>query len=434
MTELAAMEGVHIPADKHSPASLTRSLDTKHIVAANNCLMDIKTLPPKQTPLTEDFYTLNYLPFDYDPAAVCPQWKAFLESVFTERRLSKKTEYDNELGDFVEQYEHVPDALAIEILGEWFGYLLSGQTHLQKIFGLIGERRSGKSTIGRVLRALNGTANTASPTLSSLATEFGLQGLMNKTIAVIGDANAAGRSGDAARAVERLKSISGEDGQQINRKNKSYIEVEKLPVRFVLIANKMQDLRDSTGALASRFNILVTTQTFLGREDHRLGDRLLTELPGIFNWAMDGLARLRKRGYLKEHPTGIEARDDFEAMSSPMKAFIEDWCVVADSATVPVDILWKAHSRWAKENGNKGFSKRKFIVELKGACNGVKRERQRLDVSQISGTYKWDIGDGDNRASILKGIDLKKECSENWKSGTDWDSGTGYGTGYPYET
>jgi putative DNA primase/helicase len=257
---------------------------------------------------------------------------------------------------------------------------------------------------------------------------------MNKTIAVIGDANAAGRSGDATRAVERLKSISGEDGQQVNRKNKAFIEVEKLPVRFLLIANKMQDLRDSTGALASRFNILVTTQTFLGCEDHHLIDRLMTELPGIFNWAMEGLARLRERGYLKDHPAGIDARDEFEEMTSPMKAFIADWCVVDESASVPVDILWMAHGKWADENGNNSYSKRKFIVEIKGACGGVKRTRLRLDSGTAQGTYKWDIGDGDNRISMFTGIDLAAGHKTAWASGTQWDSGTGSGTGYPYES
>jgi putative DNA primase/helicase len=165
----------------------------------------------------------------------------------------------------------------------------------------------------------------------------------------------------------------------------------------------MQDLRDSTGALASRFNILVTTQTFLGREDHRLADRLMTELPGIFNWAMDGLERLRNRGYIKDHPAGIDARDEFEQMTSPMKAFIEDWCVVDESASVPVDILWMAHNQWTKENGNRSFSKRKFIVEIKGACNGVRRDRKRLELSHLSHYYKWDTPSEDNRASVLMG-------------------------------
>ena len=110
----------------------TRNVGSGKVCAA-------RSLASHSLGLSVIFYTLNYLPFDYDPAATCPKWQAFLESVFTKRQLSsKKTEYDSELDDFVEQYEHVPDELAIEILGEWFGYLLSGQTHLQKIFALIG--------------------------------------------------------------------------------------------------------------------------------------------------------------------------------------------------------------------------------------------------------------------------------------------------------
>jgi len=424
LAELEAMVAVYIPTDKHAPASLSGSLDTEHVIAANNCLLNIKTLPAKQQPLTKDFYTLNYLPLDYAPKAACPQWQAFLESIFTKRRLSKKTEYNEKIGDFVEQYETVPDELAIEILGEWFGYLMSKETRLQKIFGLIGEKRSGKGTIGRVLRALNGSKNT---------TEHGLQGLLNRTIAIIGDANTAGRSGDSARAVERLKSISGEDGQQINPKNKDYIEVDKLPVRFVLMANKMQDLRDSTGALASRFNILVTTQSFLGCEDLHLIDRLMTELPGIFNWAMEGLTRLRERGYLQDHPAGIDARDEFEEMSSPMKAFIKDWCVVDEAASVPVDILWMAHGKWADQNGNNSYSKRKFIVEIKGACGGVKRTRKRIKEGHFLVAYKWPAPDDLERIGILQGIDLRTDKKTAWTDGEKWPSDPGCGPGYPSE-
>jgi hypothetical protein len=57
-----------------------------------------------------------------------------------------------------------------------------------------------------------------------------------------------------------------------------------------------------------------------------------------------------------------------------------------------VEILWIAHNRWAKENGNMAYSKRKFIVEIKGACNGTKRDRKRLELSHLSRYYKWDRG------------------------------------------
>jgi len=382
--------------------------------------------------LTEKFYTLNYLPFDYDPKALCPLWIQFLKSIFTVRRRGGSEEWDPELGDFVAGYEEVPDELAISILQEWFGYLVTNGTYLQKVFALIGPRRSGKSTIGKVLRALVGSVNAASPTLTSLATEFGLQALMNKTVAIIGDANTTGRSSDVARAVERLKSISGEDGQQINRKNKQHVEIDKMGVRIVMIANKMQDLRDSTGALASRFNFLITTNSFLGKEDVHLEEKLMAELPGIFNWALEGLKRLRHRGYIQDHPAGIETRDEFEEMSSPMKAFINDWCVVKDDSSVPLDILWQAHCNWAQENGNTSYSKRKFIVEVKGACPAVRCTRRRMKLSSLFSEYSWESTDKlsvDNRMTVLTGINLRGDCKNKWDAA---DNGTGYGTGYPY--
>ena len=58
-------------------------------------------------------------------------------------------------------------------LQELFGYLLSGDARQQKLFMLVGPKRSGKGTIARVLGGLLGQRNVAGPTLSSLSTNFG---------------------------------------------------------------------------------------------------------------------------------------------------------------------------------------------------------------------------------------------------------------------
>ena len=229
-------------------------------------------------------------------------------------------------------------------------------------------------------------------------------------MAIIGDANISGRASDVTRAVERLKSISGEDSQQVNRKNKTHLEVGKLGVRFLIIANEMQDMRDSSGALASRFNFLVTTESFLGREDMRLGERLLEEVPGIFVWALAGLKRLRKRGYLIEHPASRESREDFEAMSSPMTVFVKEWCELGPEKWVPVDALWQTYGDWSRLNGRgDGFSKQKFATKLRGAIQGINKDRRRLELSTLEVEYGMDSKGDDNRVHVYLGIDLKEE-------------------------
>ena len=63
-----------------------------------------------------------------------------------------------------------------------------------------------------------------------------------------------------------------------------------MPTRFAILTNELPKLGDASGALGSRFILLLMTNSFYGREDHGLTDRLLTELPGILNWAIAGWA------------------------------------------------------------------------------------------------------------------------------------------------
>ncbi len=422
MGSMAALEGVHIRPELNAPSSLTGKFDLKQTIAMRNCLLDISGETPKELGLSEELYTFNYLEFDYDEDADCPQWLKFLSEIFTIK--TDSAEWDEEKSDFLDVYKTKPDEEAINILQEWFGYFITADTHLQKIFGLIGPRRSGKSTIGKVIRALIGAKNTASPTLTSLATEFGLQPLLNKTIAIIGDANISGKASDVTRAVERLKSISGEDSQQINRKNKAHVEVGKLMLRFLIIANEMQDLRDSSGALASRFNFLVTTESFLNKEDMQLEEKLLKELPGIFNWALEGLSRLRERGYLIEHKASEQSRDEFEAVSSPMTAFVTEWCDIGPGQYVPVEALWLAHCHWCRSNGRgDGFSKQRFALKIKSVVPGIVKERRRIELSTLGIEYSMDTSRNDNRVNVYTGIDLKEDYKKRVDNADTVDKG-----------
>lgn len=429
MTWLRDMASVHLLPSQKAPYSHNRKYATESLIALNNCIIDIRNNPPVKLDLSPEFYTFNYLPFNYDSTAQCPQWLKFLSSIFTTKTLGEGTEYNPETEDFDAKYIETPDQLAINILQEYFGYFITPQTHLQKIFCIIGEPRSGKGTIARLLTRIMGIQNIATPTLSSLAGEFGLQGLLNKTLAIIGDAHLGSKNNNAASAVEILKGISGEDTQQVNRKNKTQIMV-RMPVRFLLLANKIQDLRDSSGALASRFNFLITTNSFLGREDTTLEKRLITELPGIFNWALQGHYRLCERGHLLEHPAGLEARTNFDELSSPIRSFVRECCEVKISEFVPVEIIWKAHTNWSKDNGLIPYSRQKFVVEIQSGCAGLSKKRTRVSDEKFD-EYGWNkvgtkVGTDTDNSTLeycLFGINLNSESKNTWqnseKFGTD---------------
>jgi putative DNA primase/helicase len=216
---------------------------------------------------------------------------------------------------------------------------------------IVGPKRSGKGTIGRVQRALVGKENFCGPTLASLGTNFGLWPLLGRSVAVISDARLGGRT-DSQIVVERLLSISGEDALTVDRKNLEPVTA-KLPTRIMILSNELPRLGDSSGALASRMIILRLRESFYGKEDPGLSDRLLTELPGILLWAVDGWRRLRERGYFVQPQGAMEMVSELEDLTSPTKEFLRDRCIVGPGHNVSRSSLYSAYQQWAEEKGRK---------------------------------------------------------------------------------
>jgi putative DNA primase/helicase len=289
-----------------------------------NGLLHLPTL--ELIPHTPAFFNVYALDFDFDPDAPDPKgWEIFINDLWPDDAESRNT------------------------LQELFGLYLTTDTSHQKIGLIVGPKRSGKGTMVRVLREMIGRDNYDSPTLSSLGQNFGLSNLIGKQVAVIADARLSGKS-DHAVIAERLLSISGEDAQTIDRKYKSPW-CGHLTVRFLLLTNELPRLTDASGALASRFIILRLTESFLGREDQALTQTLLLELPGILNWALDGLARLRERGRLVQPKSSLDAVLDLEDLASPIAAFIRDACEIGPALETSCADMFDAWKTWAQKEG-----------------------------------------------------------------------------------
>jgi putative DNA primase/helicase len=315
---------VNLPDTLRPPCFVTGNDDRREYLSVTNGLLDIETR--KLIEPTPDFFTLNSLPFAYDRDAAQPvEWLKFLESVWP------------------------ADQQAIDTLQEIFGYLLTADTSQQKIFCVVGPKRSGKGTIGRVMTALLGPDNVCAPTLGSLAQQFGLAGLIGKKAAIISDARLGGKV-DQSAITERLLSISGEDHQGVPRKFLSDFN-GPLNVRFVIFTNEIPRLADASGALPSRFILLTMKKSFLGQEDHGLTKRLMGELPGILNWSLDGLDLLNRRGFFIQPENGREAIQELSDLSSPILAFLRERCTQGPEHTVSTKSLYTAWCQWCEEQG-----------------------------------------------------------------------------------
>lgn len=264
--------------------------------------------------------------FDFDSAAECPRWLAFLDETL--------------------------DASFCPTLQELLGYILVPDTSAHAIFVLSGVKRGGKSTVMHVAESLVGRQHVASRTLNDLAGDFGLEGIGDAKLLTIPDASET-QSSRRATAVERLKTISGGDIVSVNRKGKEILN-QRVPARILLACNALPRMLDESGALASRFVQIVFERSFLGKEDRDLGAKLDAELPGIANWALVGLERLRANGgRFTIGKAGASAQRRAAEAQSPTLRFAKAClAITADREDfAPLDVIFPRYYEWAIDEG-----------------------------------------------------------------------------------
>jgi putative DNA primase/helicase len=121
--------------------------------------------------------------------------------------------------------------------------------------------------------------------------------------------------------------------------------------------------------------ILVLSESFLGRENPLLSDELLEEAPSIFNWALEGLDRLRTRGHFQQPRASVDAMRHLADLASPVSAFVRDECVVGPEYEISKDDLWAAWKQWCEEEGMPPSRKSVLIRDLRAAHPGIKPKR-----------------------------------------------------------
>ena len=319
----------------------------REFFAAGNGLLHLPTRTLHEP--TPSFFGVTASTVAHNPDAAPPtQWLAYLQ-------------------------ETVADDQAISALQEWSGYCLGGDTSQQKILFCIGPKRSGKGTYARILTALLGKNSVGGPTMTSFGTQFGLAPLITKSLAIVSDAR-IGKKTDRAAITERLLTISGEDAIDIDRKYGT-MWTGKLPTRIAILTNELPAFSEGSGALAGRFLVIMFQHSFFGREDPGLTDRLMTELPGILNWAIEGYERLKARGHFVQPTNALEQIEAIERLGNPVKAFVQDRCVVGPAREIDSDVLYDDWRTWCDDHGGQPGNKDWFGRNLRMAVPGLTTSR-----------------------------------------------------------
>ena len=262
----------------------------------------------------------------------------------------------------------IGDGRVIDEVQEFFGYVLWPGCEFEKALFCIGRPGSGKGTLLHVLRALVGPDNSASIDLSRLEDTFAAAGLHNKALNVYFECDRKMFSSKAFNAIT--------SGDPLRASYKYKDEFDLVPrCKLGFSANRFPQPYNATEAYFDRVLPIHYTRKFrgTGRQDPHLKDKLMAELPGIFDWAVVGLCRLRARGGFRESPPTKKYLDRYRQTVSWAQAFIKECCTVGPEEVEIKRRIYRTYKVWCKLGERRAQAENRFWEEIYEERPEVKR-------------------------------------------------------------
>lgn len=318
----------------------------------------------------------NVLSCDYAPAASCKVWRAWLAEIFRS------------------------DLQRVELLQEIIGWtLITDNLGIQKAPIFIGAQRAGKGTILKVVSELLNDAAGAFQ-LPNLDNDKVLAGMTQRNVVIDYDCASPDKK-NARQIVGLFKAITANEPVSVKLLYTQVPFQGALNCKLLLASNSVPTLWDDSTATANRWMPLVFDRSFLGSEDVTLSKRLVEELPGIAQWALEGLRRLMSNGRFTMPESSRYEMDYMVESGSPVTRFMEEECVFDKAARVADNALWGRYQQWCIANQMEQMKRKNFLSAFKDAS-----------VSQgVRSAKSVRIGEGDYRG--FYGVDVKPVVFEH---------------------
>jgi putative DNA primase/helicase len=259
----------------------------------------------------------SLVPCNYDPAATCPQWESFTRWA-------------------------LPDTSRLSLLQEAFGYTLIPGQRYQSFFMFTGIGSNGKSVVLSILQALHKDSFEA-VALANLGSRFSLGTLGRKRLAIDTEAENVTHQvlSDGNSALAILKAWTGGDPVKIEAK-KVQGWSETINAKYFMACNRRPRFADPTKGVWRRLKLLKFESQIDGRQaDGQLPHKLIAqELPGIVNWAIQGLARLVRQNGFTQSDLLMSDLSEYQTDSDSVAQFVVEFLrpAPADSTTAWFDL------------------------------------------------------------------------------------------------
>lgn len=275
---------------------------------------------------TSNWFSGLQLQFDFDTNAKCLTWEAYLD-------------------DAVDEY-------TAKLIQEWTGYTLYAGNPFQRFCVLEGDGGTGKSVCAAALTAFIGVNNISNVSLDGFGgNQFSLTDTIGKSLNIDSDTNERARFN-----IGLFKKFSTGERFQVEYKGVDPMSVEAT-AKVMLIWNNRPGFSDASNGLwrrmlLAKFERIVPENRKILSMDKPWYWIQSGELPGMLNWALDGLRRLFRQGGFTTTDAMQIAIDRYRNDQNPVDVFLADAVSydAASSRVTPTSQLVAAYRRWAEDS------------------------------------------------------------------------------------
>ncbi|WP_333861988.1 phage/plasmid primase, P4 family [Clostridium sp.] len=300
-------------------------------------------------------YITRLVNVDFKPGAKCPNWVEFADKIFMGNK---------EL---------------IEYIQKSIGYSMTGDSNLQCFYILHGQGSNGKGTFMKAIMTILGDY-AATLKGNSLMEKIGDEGARGDLAKLEGKYFVCVNELEERKCFDEalVKSLtSGAD--EVVPVRRMYEEEFDLHPTFKLwmTTNKLPRIKGTDNGIWRRIRKIPFEYNFENdenKDEHFFEDKLMPEMSGILNWALEGCLKWQKEGM--EVPEDVKlAIDDYKNEMDPVQRFIDDECIVSETCKVKISELYTCYTDLCHENKEYVLSTIKLSKRL--VEKGFEKERNK---------------------------------------------------------
>ena len=333
---------IQADSDVHSDIPV-KMFNTLPLVSFLNGTLHINTDTGKAElkPHKLDDYVTVQLPIYYNPKAECKTWRKFITDITNGKEDDQK------------------------VLQEFAGYPLLPDCKFQKALMLKGGGSNGKSVFFDIISAIfggvgdNGRGYISSTDPSKWAKDFRLMSLHHSWLNISYDMEKDMRGSEGI-----FKKVVAGEVLEDSYKHKDPIPFQTRS-KLMMACNFFPNISDTSDGFMRRWLIVELPMHFVPKNkvrpftndrelDPYLEDKLMKELPGIFNWMLEGLQRLLAQNGFTHTANQDRLISEFRSANDPLYSFVEEKQEAFNGSDeghiVPRFTIFSMYCEWAERN------------------------------------------------------------------------------------